>query len=158
MRGLTTCVLNLLSNKICSCRLTHFCSSYLPWYVEEGGERRLAAFVLSRIDVNVNVFCFYRSVLSLSLCVFRLSCHHIRWWHFLSSSSVYRLLLINFSLRCHCHLLSLYLLCSVLLRWWCENENLHRRRRDRGWLYVSLSLYFVPKYTCPMYVRTNKIE
>ena len=65
MRGLTrTCILSLLSNKICSCRLTRFffLHSNLPGYVrrddeEEGGaERRLAAFVLSRIDVNVFYF------------------------------------------------------------------------------------------------------
>jgi len=83
MRGLTTCVLSLLSNKICSCRLTHFYSSYLPWYVGgEGAERRLAAFVLSRIDVNVFWFwfCFYCSVLSLSLYVrvsFKLSSYKV---------------------------------------------------------------------------------
>jgi hypothetical protein len=134
MRGLTTCVLSLLSNKICSCRLTHFYSSYLPCNVGgEGAERRLAAFVLSRIDVNVFCFWFWFdcSVLSLSLdvCVsFKLSSYEV-------------VMVVTFSLLFFCLQVAadqfffmlplpspfpLSLLCSVLLRWWCENENPHR--------------------------------
>jgi hypothetical protein len=165
------CVLSLLSNKICSCRLTHFCSSYLPWYVEgnwgEEIEWRLAAFVLSRIDVNVFRFwfCFYCSVFSLSLyvCVsFKLSSYEVVmwWWHFLFSSSVYRLLLINFALHCHCHLLSLSLMfCSSSLV--MRKRKSPSRRCDRGWLYVfALSLFRSQVYLPGMrvYVCTNKNE
>jgi hypothetical protein len=85
------------------------CSSHL---LEGGIERRLAAFVFSRMDVDVFRFCF-RMLCSSSpspvrVCEFRLSCHHTSYKVVMvmafslssssSSSSVYRLLLlINFA-------------------------------------------------------------
>lgn len=65
-----------------------------------------------------------------------------------------------------------FLLCSVLLRWWCENENLHRvvvTEDDDCMSLLLLRFFFIffsldftckyiPAWHALMYARTNKNE
>ena len=101
-------------------------TSDLPVAAAGGIERRLAAFVFSRMDVDVFRFCFECSIpLLLRVCEFRLSCHH-------TSYKVVMVMAFSLSLTLFFCLqvaaadqfcltlpspFSLSLVCSVLLRW-----------------------------------------
>ena len=153
------CGLCSLSNKICSCRLTH--RAHLTYLKVESNDVSLLSSSVAWMSMSF-ASAFECSVPLLfrpcvRVCEFRLSCHHTSYKVVMvmafslssssSSSSVYRLLLlINFAWRCHLRSLSPSL---FRCRLFCSSSLVMRKRkspsqrRDRGWLYVfALSLSF----------------
>jgi hypothetical protein len=128
----------------------------LPWWTgdDDDVKRRLAAFVFNRISMS-----FTSAILCVCACMyvsFKLSSYKV-------------VMLVAFSLLFFCLQVAADQFCFTLplpspfsLVMFCSSSLVMRkrkspsRRRDRGWLY-ALSLFLVPKYTCPacMYVCTR---
>ena len=127
-------------------------------------------FLLLSRCLSPSLFFLFSLSFSVRLMyVFRLSCHHTGsdvggiFSSLLFSSSVYRLSLINFALCCHCHLLSLSLPFAYVLFFFAGDAKTKiptvvvTEDDCMSLLTLSLSLYFVPKYTLSD-VCTNKNE